>query len=62
VRKNSGQIKEEYNNFEEEEQSGFRARRSYADNICYLKHIIEKKMAKNQKIQIRFIYQFIKDI
>jgi len=61
VRKNSGQIKEEYNNFEEEEQSGFRAR-SYTNNICYLKHIIEKKMAKNQKIQIRFIYRLIKGI
>jgi len=36
-------IEKEYSNLEEEEQSGFKARRSCTDNIFYLKQIIEKK-------------------
>lgn len=49
------QIEREYSDLEEEEQSGFRARRSCTDNIFCLKQIIEKRMARNQEVHITFI-------
>lgn len=49
------QIEREYSDLEEEEQSGFRARRSCTDNIFCLKQIIEKKTARNQEVHITFI-------
>lgn len=48
-------IEEEVSDSEEEEQSGFRAGRSCTDNVFCLKHLIEKKTAKDQEIHITFI-------
>jgi hypothetical protein len=56
MRKNSKGIEEKYSNFEEEEQNGFRTGRSYTDNICYLKHIIKKKMKKEKSRDITKVY------
>ena len=48
-------IEQEYANYEEEEQSGFRAGRSCTDNVFSLKQVIEKKIERNIPIYLMFV-------
>ena len=48
-------LEQEYQEQEEEEQSGFRAGRSCNDNIFCLKQLIEKKNGTNQETHLMFI-------
>lgn len=48
-------IEQEYQEHQEEEQSGFRAGRSCTDNVFCLKQIIEKKTATNRDVHLTFV-------
>jgi hypothetical protein len=48
-------VESEYKNKEMEEQSGFRAGRSYIGNILCITQMIEKKKATNRELHLVFI-------
>lgn len=48
-------VEDEYGNKEEEEQSGFRAGRTCADNVFCIKQTIEKRSSTNQETHLMFI-------